>query len=219
MHGRRGERRKRFAATNMNVRSSRAHTIVILRLLQRRAGGSRAGWDAEEGDMVESTLHIADLAGSEQVKKSGVRGERLTEAARINNSLLVLGRCVRALARSHTHIPYRSSKLTMLLKSALGGCSRTTAVVTASPAAEHGNETLNALRFGERCALITNTAQLGATSMADAVAAVDAALGRCDRAIGAMEARGRGGSAACVKLRQRATELRARRAEMVAGLE
>ena len=55
-----GAVRKRFAATRMNERSSRAHCVVCLRARQTRG-------DA----MVSSTLHLVDLAGSERIKKSG----------------------------------------------------------------------------------------------------------------------------------------------------
>ena len=78
-----GAVRKRFAATRMNERSSRAHCVVCLRARQTRG-------DA----MVSSTLHLVDLAGSERIKKSGAtaRGSaRKAEAVGINGSLLVLG--------------------------------------------------------------------------------------------------------------------------------
>jgi hypothetical protein len=53
------EERKRRAATAMNERSSRAHAVLIFRLVQR---------DAQEGaEDVESTMCLADLGGSEQV--------------------------------------------------------------------------------------------------------------------------------------------------------
>ncbi len=53
------EERKRRAATAMNERSSRAHAVLIFRLVQR---------DAQDGaEDVESTMCLADLGGSEQV--------------------------------------------------------------------------------------------------------------------------------------------------------
>jgi kinesin family member 5 len=60
---RQGEQQKRRAATAMNDRSTRAHGIFILNLIQR---------DLSSGVTVTSKLFLADLGGSEQVKKSGV---------------------------------------------------------------------------------------------------------------------------------------------------
>ena len=53
------EDRKRRAATAMNERSSRAHSVLILRLIQRDT--------SHDGEAVESTICFADLGGSEQV--------------------------------------------------------------------------------------------------------------------------------------------------------
>lgn len=55
---------KRRAATAMNERSSRAHTLIQLLLVQT---------DVRRGVRMRSLLCLADLGGSEQVKKSKVR--------------------------------------------------------------------------------------------------------------------------------------------------
>lgn len=54
---------KRRAATAMNERSSRAHSILQLSLRQT---------DMRQGTRLHSMLCLADLGGSEQVKKSKV---------------------------------------------------------------------------------------------------------------------------------------------------
>ena len=58
-----GEEQKRRAATMMNERSSRAHSILILSLHQR---------NVVTGVEVNSKMFLADLGGSEQIKKSKV---------------------------------------------------------------------------------------------------------------------------------------------------
>ena len=88
-----GESQKRKAATAMNERSSRAHSLLILRLKQTRGSSGGDG----PGATVESQLCLADLGGSEQVKKSKVSGERLSEAININQGLLSLKNCIVSL--------------------------------------------------------------------------------------------------------------------------
>ena len=69
---------------------------------------------------IQSTLSMVDLAGCERVEKSLVTGERLREAQYINKSLASLGDVIYAIANRKSHIPFRNSKLTMLLKDSLG---------------------------------------------------------------------------------------------------
>lgn len=57
-----------------------------------------------------------DLAGSESLGKSGAVDEQAKQAGTINQGLLVLRRVVDALAAKQAFIPYRDSKLTLLLQ-------------------------------------------------------------------------------------------------------
>ena len=71
-------------------------------------------------------LNLVDLAGSERQKKTHATGEGLKEAVKINLSLSALGNVISALVDGKiTHIPYRDSKLTRLLKGSLGGNHKT----------------------------------------------------------------------------------------------
>ena len=61
----------------------------------------------------------------------------MSEGAAINQSLSSLGNCIKALADKaegkNTVVPFRDSKLTMLLKNALGGNSKTIMIAALSP--------------------------------------------------------------------------------------
>jgi kinesin family protein 5 len=99
---------------------------------------------------------LGDLAGSERIKKTQVRGVRLDEAKMINRSLTTLGMVINSLTDGSKHVPYRDSKLTRVLQESLGGNSRTALIVCCAPERDHGQETISTLRFGERASRIKN---------------------------------------------------------------
>ncbi len=140
-----GSENRSIAATKMNDRSSRSHSVFTARieLCQVLPNGSPR--------VRCSKLNLVDLAGSERVGRSGVTGEQLTETKAINRSLSVLGRVITAIVECQEkrigHIPYRDSKLTFLLQESLGGNSRTAMVATVTPTAESSGETYCTLAF------------------------------------------------------------------------
>eukprot|EP01062_Namystynia_karyoxenos_P052703 TRINITY_DN4231_c0_g2_i1.p1 TRINITY_DN4231_c0_g2~~TRINITY_DN4231_c0_g2_i1.p1 ORF type:complete len:929 (+),score=334.30 TRINITY_DN4231_c0_g2_i1:117-2903(+) len=122
-------------------------------------GYSRDGVPAAAGDSIKmSALHLVDLAGSERISKSGVTGERKKEGANINKSLLFLGTVIEKLSDPHRkgHIPYRDSKLTRILQTALGGNSVTTVIAAVTLAEQHREETRGTLVFASRAILVRN---------------------------------------------------------------
>lgn len=92
------------AATKANERSSRSHSVFILKLV---------GVNHITGERSEGTLNLVDLAGSERLSHSGATGERLRETQNINRSLSSLGDVIAALGQGKEggHIPYRNSKV------------------------------------------------------------------------------------------------------------
>jgi kinesin family protein 2/24 len=99
-------------------------------------------------------LNFIDLAGSERGADTSncSRATRL-EGAEINTSLLALKEVIRALATggSMTHIPFRGSKLTQVLKdSFVGENSRCCMVACISPDIGNCEQTLNTLRYADR---------------------------------------------------------------------
>ncbi|KAM5429579.1 kinesin-like nuclear fusion protein [Microsporum canis] len=131
------------AATKANERSSRSHSVFILRLV---------GENSTTGEHSEGTLNLVDLAGSERLSHSGSTGDRLKETQNINKSLSCLGDVIGALGQGKegAHIPYRNSKLTYLLQFSLGGNSKTLMFVMVSPQQDHLNETLTSLKFAAK---------------------------------------------------------------------
>lgn len=92
------------AATKANERSSRSHSVFILKL---------KGENYITGERSEGTLNLVDLAGSERLSHSGATGDRLKETQNINRSLSSLGDVISALGQGKDggHIPYRNSKV------------------------------------------------------------------------------------------------------------
>jgi hypothetical protein len=201
-----GDGRKSRAATNMNDRSSRAHTMVIIGVTQTRP---------EMDAVVSSELALVDLAGCEQLKQSGAEGQRKLEAVGINSSLMVLRKCISALVGGKTHVPFYESKLTQLLRPAFSGNSRTTAVVCAAPEPSNAEQTLAALRFGEDCAMISTTALVaGVTSAKQALETINAAVSRCEADLEALNARGKSHLPAYKKLQEQFKRLSAKKNEL-----
>ncbi|CAN0167733.1 unnamed protein product, partial [Discosporangium mesarthrocarpum] len=97
-------------------------------------------------------LSLIDLAGSERGTdtKSHNRQRRM-EGADINKSLLALKECIRALDNDSVHVPYRASKLTLVLKDSFTRKSaRTVMIATVSPVASSADHTINTLRYADR---------------------------------------------------------------------
>ena len=92
------------AATKANERSSRSHSVFILKLM---------GKNATTGEKSEGTLNLVDLAGSERLSHSKATGDRLKETQNINKSLSCLGDVIGALGQGKEggHVPYRNSKV------------------------------------------------------------------------------------------------------------
>ena len=101
-------------------------------------------------------LSLVDLAGSERGDDTKSHNtQRRTESAEINTSLLALKECIRALDNQTKtgprHVPYRASKLTLLLKDCFTSSrAKTTMIATVSPSSSSADHTLNTLRYADR---------------------------------------------------------------------
>ncbi|ETN41020.1 uncharacterized protein HMPREF1541_02953 [Cyphellophora europaea CBS 101466] len=149
-----GQRARVTASTNMNLESSRSHSIFVVTINQK---------DVNTGSQKSGMLYLVDLAGSEKVGKTGATGQTLEEAKKINKSLSALGMVINALTDGKSsHVPYRDSKLTRILQESLGGNSRTTLIINCSPSSYNDAETVSTLRFGMRAKSIKNKAKINA---------------------------------------------------------
>ena len=132
--------------TVTNETSSRSHAIcnIVVKL---------KGSDDEYGK-----LSLVDLAGSERAQETQSNNrQRRAEGAEINKSLLALKECIRALDEKknnpETHVPFRASKLTHVLRDSFvsrSDKSRIIMISCVSPSYTSANHTLNTLRYSDR---------------------------------------------------------------------
>jgi kinesin family protein C1 len=134
--------KRSVAETMCNEKSSRSHCIFQLKI---------TGKNAKTKQERTGALNLIDLAGSERVSSSKVEGERLKETISINKSLTHLKSVIQALVntnhKSNSHIPYRDSILTWILKEYLGGESKTLMFVNISPLMINFSESSCSLKF------------------------------------------------------------------------
>ncbi|KAL1290080.1 hypothetical protein AAHE18_20G103800 [Arachis hypogaea] len=143
----RGSAKRRTAETLLNKQSSRSHSLFSITI-----------------HIKEATPEV-DLAGSENISRSGAREGRAREAGEINKSLVTLGRVINALVEHLGHVPYRDSKLTRLLRDSLGGRTKTCIIATVSPEVHCLEETLSTLDYAHRAKHIKNKPEVNQKMM------------------------------------------------------
>lgn len=130
--------------TSANAESSRSHAVLQVEVRERQGNGRKA-------PKTIGRISFIDLAGNERGADT-FDCDRKTrmEGAEINKSLLALKECIRALGMGKSHVPFRGSILTEVLRDSFTGNSRTTMISTISPSAQHCVNTLNTLRYTQR---------------------------------------------------------------------
>jgi kinesin family protein 2/24 len=150
-------------ATQANDASSRSHAICTILLRSSAASSSSSSTSTNQSNKLLGKLALVDLAGSERGNDTtSHNAQRRAESADINTSLLALKECIRAMGASgdesshcngskKPHVPYRQSKLTLILKDCLVSTdARTAMIATVSPGASSVDHTLNTLRYADR---------------------------------------------------------------------
>jgi len=172
-----GHKNRTVASHNLNEDSSRSHSILTVYVECRyqeqdesgEMDGSASGKGGEAIQWVRyGKISFIDLAGSENLKTSGITGgEHLKETANINKSLFALGTVISTLGdistgkkSKNTFVPYRNSKLTMLLADSLGGRALTMMIACASPAAASVEETKRTLAYAATTRNIQNKPEI-----------------------------------------------------------
>ncbi|XP_075682342.1 kinesin-like protein KIF20A isoform X2 [Rhinoderma darwinii] len=152
-----GNKNRSLASTKMNQQSSRSHSIFTLRLLRLSHGDDPSVLGASE-------MSLCDLAGSERCNKTQTVGDRLKEAGNINNSLLILGKCIAALKQCQNpkkanYVPFRESKLTRLFQPFFCGKGKACMIVNINQCASTYDETLHVMKFSAVAKQVVQTIQ------------------------------------------------------------
>lgn len=113
---------------------------------------------ARDCDEEYSKLSLVDLAGSERAQETQSNDRaRRAEGAEINKSLLALKECIRALDNrknnSEAHVPFRASKLTLVLRDSFiskSDKSKIVMIACVGPGITSANHTINTLRYSDR---------------------------------------------------------------------
>ncbi|KAH9329330.1 hypothetical protein KI387_001438, partial [Taxus chinensis] len=136
-----GSRARSTAWTNANEASSRSHCLI--RVVIRSSAHEHTHTNI-------SKLWMIDLGGSERLLKTQATSQTMEEGKAINLSLSALGDVISALQKKQSHIPYRNSKLTQILRDSLGHDSKTLMLVHISPKEDDLAETVCSLKFATR---------------------------------------------------------------------
>ncbi|XP_019181156.1 PREDICTED: kinesin-like protein KIN-10A [Ipomoea nil] len=133
------EKRRIVKSTLSNDRSSRSHCLIIL-----------------DVPTVGGRLMLVDMAGSENIEQAGQNGfEAKMQTAKINQGNIALKRVVESIANGDSHVPFRDSKLTMLLQDSFeDDKSKILMILCASPDPKELYKTISTLEYGAKAKCI-----------------------------------------------------------------
>ncbi|KAK3190368.1 hypothetical protein Dsin_029929 [Dipteronia sinensis] len=133
------EKRRIVKSTQCNERSSRSHCMIIL-----------------DVPTVGGRLMLVDMAGSENIEQAGQTGfEAKMQTAKINQGNIALKRVVESIANGDSHVPFRDSKLTMLLQDSFeDDKSKILMILCASPDPKEIHKTICTLEYGAKAKCI-----------------------------------------------------------------
>jgi len=159
-----GMKNRHQGSHELNKDSSRSHSLLTVYLISETV-------NEDDGHVFKKygKISFVDLAGSERLKDTKSEGSTMVkETGNINKSLFALGKVISMLATPNDkrqqssdkkpaqYIPYRDSKLTMLLMDSLGGTSKALMIACVSPSGSYAEETLSTLNYACRAMNIKN---------------------------------------------------------------
>ncbi|XP_048234930.1 kinesin-like protein KIN-10A isoform X2 [Ricinus communis] len=133
------EKRRIVKSTLCNDRSSRSHCMIIL-----------------DVPTVGGRLMLVDMAGSENIEAAGQNNfEAKMQTAKINQGNIALKRVVESIANGDSHVPFRDSKLTMLLQDSFeDDKTKILMILCASPDPKEIHKTICTLEYGAKAKCI-----------------------------------------------------------------
>ncbi|KAJ8639228.1 hypothetical protein MRB53_015922 [Persea americana] len=136
------EKRRIVKSTLCNERSSRSHCMIIL-----------------DVPSVGGRLMLVDMAGSENIEQAGQTGfEAKMQTAKINQGNIALKRVVESIANGDSYVPFRDSKLTMLLQDSFeDDKSKILMILCASPDPKEMHKTISTLEYGAKAKCIVRS--------------------------------------------------------------
>ncbi|CAK7327282.1 unnamed protein product [Dovyalis caffra] len=163
------EKRRIVKSTLCNERSSRSHCMIIL-----------------DVPTVGGRLMLVDMAGSENIDQAGQSGfEAKMQTAKINQGNIALKRVVESIANGDSHVPFRDSKLTMLLQDSFeDDKSKILMILCASPDPKEIHKTICTLEYGAKAKCIVRGPH---TPIKDKLGAEDSSSNTLGSRIAAMD--------------------------------
>ncbi|KAK1283449.1 Kinesin-1 [Acorus calamus] len=139
------EKRRIVKSTLCNERSSRSHCLIIL-----------------DVPSVGGRLMLVDMAGSENIEQAGQTGaEAKMQTAKINQGNIALKRVVESIANGDSHVPFRDSKLTMLLQDSFeDDKSKILMILCASPDPKEMHKTISTFEYGAKAKCIVRSSHM-----------------------------------------------------------
>jgi len=145
------EARRCSKDTHRNAESSRTHAFYRFHILK-----------SGEGHATGSCIQLVDLAGSESNKDCLYHDkQRIDERAQINASLMALCSCIQKHVEGAAYIPFRSSKLTQLLRPCFTknenvprGIATVLFLACISPLASDSQQSVRTLTFAQKLASV-----------------------------------------------------------------
>ncbi|KAL1566978.1 kinesin-like protein KIN-12F [Salvia divinorum] len=147
---------RKIGATNINSKSSRSH-IMFTCIIESWCKHSSSKCF---GSSRTSRICLVDLAGFERNVADNASRQHVKEGKYIRKSISQLGRLVNIIAGrlpdKLNEVPYRSSRLTHLLRESFGGNAKLSVICTIRPDHKSSSQSTSTLRFGLRAKLMKN---------------------------------------------------------------